>query len=54
MPWLTTHPRLRRRLRTSTERLFGAGRGADPFEPGVTERHGDRSVVRVSTSTPET
>jgi hypothetical protein len=45
-------------LETPVEEVHGAvvraGRGADPFEPGVAERHGDRGAVRVSTSTPET
>ena len=37
-------------LEAPVEEVHGAvvraGRGADPFEPGVAERHGDRGVVR--------
>jgi hypothetical protein len=54
MPWLTTHPRLRRRLRKSTERLF-----APVVEPTPSNQESPNATAilvssGVSTSTPET
>jgi hypothetical protein len=54
MPWLTTHPRSRRRFRTSTERLF-----APTVEPTPSNHESPNATATAvssgaRTSTPET